>query len=192
MSARPFLTIVTRSYKKPKCLKKNIESVKAQIDQDLEQIFIIDDVGRGLAWADTALNENKHRNNGKYIMVLDDDDIITHKNFVALIKQIAERTDPDVIIWRGKFTEINVVLPPLDAYWKVRPNKQFIGSFNYCIRKEIYDEYIHVCCSGSCGDYDLIYSIFARQPSPKVFWYNKIFVSTQQKSRGTEQDLMGD
>ena len=192
MPDQPFLTIVTRSYKKPLCLEKNVESVKAQVDQDLEQVFIIDNVGRGLAWADVALNENKQRNHGKYIMILDDDDLITNKNFVMLLKQVAERLDPDVIIWRGKFTEINAILPPLDEYWSIRPNKQFIGSFNYCIRKEIYDEHIHVCNSGLCGDYDLISTIFARQPPPSLFWYNKILVSTQQKSFGTEVDTKGD
>jgi len=192
MTNTPFLTIVTRSYKKPECLKRNIESVQAQTDQDLEQIFIIDDIGQGLAWADVALNANKHRNNGKYVMVLDDDDIITNPNFVRLLKSITERRDPDVVIWRGRFTEINLILPPLDHYWNVKPIKSFIGSFNYCIRKEIYDEHIHLCYTGACGDFDLIDSIFKREPPPNVIWFNKILVSTQQKSQGTGQDYIGD
>jgi len=192
MSSQPFLTIVTRSYKKPKCLERNIESVQAQIDQDLEQVFIIDDAGRGLAWADQALDQNKHRNSGQYIMVLDDDDVITNKNFIALLKLITKNHNPDVIIWRGKFTAINLVLPPLDRYWGIKPVKAFIGSFNYCIRKEIYDEYIHICNTGACGDYDLITAIFNKTPPPYVFWYNKIFVATQQKSQGTQLDFIGE
>lgn len=192
MSGQPVITIVTRSYKKPKCLERNIASVQAQTDRDYEQIFIIDDVGRGLAWADQALAANKHRNNGKYIMVLDDDDIITNKSFVSLIKLVSETSDPDVIIWRGKFSSINLVLPPVDRYWGIKPVKAFIGSFNYCIRKEIYDEHIHICKTGACGDYDLIESVFNRVPFPSVFWYNKIFVATQQKSKGAGEDYIGD
>ena len=192
MDDQPFLSIVTRSYKKPNCLKRNIASVEMQTDQDLEQIHIVDDVGRGLAWADQALHHNMHRNNGKYVMVLDDDDLILNKHFITLLKHVAERKKPDVIIWRGKFLEANITLPLIDQYWGRYPIRAFIGSFNYCLRNELYQKHIHVCQCGISGDFDLIKAVFEDNPTPNIFWYNKILVSTQQKSYGKTTDCKGD
>ena len=82
----PFLTIVTRCYKRPKALQKNIRSLKAQTDPDYEQVFIIDKEGYGLAAADQALNKYRDINCGDYIMVLDDDDIVIDPQFIEKLK----------------------------------------------------------------------------------------------------------
>jgi glycosyltransferase involved in cell wall biosynthesis len=185
----PFLTVVTRAYKKPRCLKENIKSLKAQTDQDYEQIFIIDKVGKGLAWADKALDLNKHRNNGKYIMVLDDDDKIVNRNFIFTLKDINKRFNPDLIIWRGYFTEIDYVLPPIDSRWGDVPIRTLIGSFNYCVKKEYYDKYVHLCTSGISGDFDFLEGLYSNIPKNKRYWLNSIMVQTQQKSYGKIQDI---
>ena len=185
---QPFLTIVTRSYKKPKCLQKCIESVEAQTDPDYEQIFIIDEVGRGLAWADQALAENAHKCNGKYVMVLDDDDYILTPNFIKLIKHTTARRDPDIIIWRGQFVDANMTLPGRDHLWGVKPIITQIGSFNYCARNHLYKEHIHTCKTGKTGDFDYIDTLFKLKPKPTHYWINKVLVSTQQKSFGTDID----
>ena len=109
---QPFLTIVTRAYKKPRCLERNIKSIISQTDLDLEQIIIEDKIGQGLAWADQILNEYKHLNTGKYVLVLDDDDEILNKSFVEILKDINNRYDPDIIVWRGYFSEVKYSLPP--------------------------------------------------------------------------------
>ena len=45
---RPFLSVVTRCYKRPDMLNENKASLRGQTDQDYEQLFIVDDVGRGV------------------------------------------------------------------------------------------------------------------------------------------------
>jgi hypothetical protein len=161
-----------------------------QVCSDYEHIFIIDEIGRGLAWADQALSLYKDRNHGKYIMVLDDDDEITNKHFVSIIKDIFDKYDPNIIIWRGYFTEIGFVLPPIDFRWGNKPERALIGSFNYCMKKELYDQYIHICQTGLSGDFDFINAAFKATPSNKIYWLKKVLVQTQQKSFGTTHDRL--
>lgn len=182
------LTIVTRTYKKPKCLEQCIASVKMQTYSDYEHVFIVDEIGQGLAWADQALNLHKDCNHGKYIMILDDDDKITNKNFITIVKDISDKYDPDIIIWRGMFTEMNFALPCIDPFWGVKPRKKLIGSFNYCTKKELYDKYIYLCSTGITGDFDFIDAVFNHTPPIKPYWLKKILVTTQQKSYGKNMD----
>ena len=185
----PFMSIVTRTFKKPKCLVSNIMSLERQTDQDYEQIFIGDNIGRGLDWADQALDTYKDINTGKYVMVLDDDDELTSRSFITTIKDIANRFNPDIIMWRGFFTEVQCVLPPIDPRWGVHPTRGLIGSFNYCTTRELYNKYIHLCKSGLSGDFDFIETVFNSTPKDKVFWLKKILVKTQQKSFGEALDI---
>lgn len=46
-----FLTVITRTYKRPGLLARNQASLAAQTDPDFEQILLVDDAGRGVAWA---------------------------------------------------------------------------------------------------------------------------------------------
>ena len=72
----PFLSIVTRCFKRPSLLERNKESVYNQLDQDWEHIFIVDDIGMGMEAANKALALNKHLISGEYVFILDDDDIL--------------------------------------------------------------------------------------------------------------------
>jgi len=187
-NSNPFLTIVTRTYKKPNCLKNNIKSVEMQTDLDVEQVIIQDTIGKGLAWADTALNTYKCYNNGEYILVLDDDDKLLSKSLVVLLKDIANRYNPNLIVWRGYFSEIKYALPPLDYRWGKRLDRGLIGSFNYCTKRELYNKYVFRCTSGISGDFDFMEGLLSETPPEKIYWVNKILVTTQQKSFGRPQD----
>lgn len=188
-STSPFLSIITRCYKKTKCLANNIMSIEKQIDKDYEQIFIVDQEGLGLAWADKALDIYKDINKGKYILVLDDDDELVSKAFVSIIKDIANRYNPNIIIFRGYFTELDATLPPIDPRWGKYPVRSLIGSFNYVTTKELYNKYIYLCSSGITGDFDFFETLFNKTPKDKVYWLKKTLVKTQQKSYGKDIDI---
>jgi len=181
MNKQPFLSIITRCYKRPQLLQNNIKSVKCQTDPDYEQIFIVDKVGHGLAAADQALNKYKEYVNGKFVMVLDDDDRIKDSKFIELIKS---NSTADIIIWRGQFKDPNTVLPPLDENWKYKVVKTQIGSFNYAVTNKLFKKYIHVCFSGETGDFDFISCLFNQKPFPKIIWLENIFVECQIKGKG--------
>lgn len=188
LDKRPLLTIVTRAYKKPKCLQRCIDSVRMQTDTDYEHIILEDPIGQGLAWADRLLGEQKYLNHGKYIMVLDDDDELTNRGFIALIQFLNKQYNPDLIIWRGYFSEIDYALPPIDHRFGATPARGLIGSFNYCAKKDLYDKHVHLCNSGIAGDYDFLMAMFNETSKDKVHWLRKILVRTQQKSFGKAMD----
>lgn len=188
LDKQPFLTIVTRAYKKPKCLQHCIESVQMQTDSDYEHIILEDLVGQGLAWADCLLDEKKHLNHGKYILVLDDDDKITNRGLIELLKFLDKQYDPDLIIWRGYFSEVDYSLPPIDHRFGRTPARGLIGSFNYCAKKELYDKHVYLCKSGISGDYDFLMAMYQELPKDKIHWLRKILVRTQQKSFGKAMD----
>lgn len=185
MSNSPFLTVVTRCFKRPLLLQANIKSLKAQTDRDYEQVFIVDRVGKGLAAADKVLNEYKELNNGQYVLVLDDDDMILEPTFIATIKKIAKSKNPDVMIWRGRFGKGYLTdLPPKDTNWGKTIVRAKIGSFNYAIKNELYKQYIHVCKTGVAGDYDFLKKVLNHPTKLNVEWINTTFVGIQIKSKG--------
>jgi glycosyltransferase involved in cell wall biosynthesis len=185
MESTPFLTVVTRCFQRPQLLQKNIKSLKSQTDKDYEQIFIIDRIGKGLSAADKSLDWFKHYNSGQYIMVLDDDDLILDPQFISYIKVIALKSNPDVIIWRGQFGNINYVLPPVNTNWGKLIEKSKIGSFNYAVKSEFYNQYIHVCRSGITGDFDFINKVL-NSKTLNVIWTDKVFVASQVKGKGRQ------
>ena len=185
MSKQPFLTVVTRCYKRPEALKLNIQSLKQQTEPDYEQIFIVDKVGHGLAAADQALNKYREYNLGQYVMVLDDDDYVIDPNFIFTLKETATEHDPDVIIWRGFFNHLQKVLPPKNNNWGKRVVKCKIGSFNYAIKNELYNKYVYICASGKTGDFDFINSILRTNPS--TYWLDNIMVQATHSNAGTQE-----
>jgi len=185
MDNKPFLTVVTRCFKRPLLLRENVKSLKSQTDPDYEQIFIIDRKGKGLAAADRVLDEYKDLNTGQYILVLDDDDMVLESEFIATVKEVAKDKDPDVIIWRGRFGKgYQTDLPPKDTNWGKTIVKAKIGSFNYAIKNELYKKHIHVCKTGVAGDFDFLKKVLNQCPPQKVVWLDTTFVGIQVKSKG--------
>lgn len=185
MTDSPFLTVVTRCYKRPHFLQQNVKSLKSQTDKDYEQVFIIDRVGKGLAAADQVLNVYKELNHGKYVMVLDDDDKVINNRFIEKLKITAKSNSyPDIIIFRGRFGTSSYVLPPLDTNWGKVVSHAKIGSFNYIVKNEIYKKYIHICKTGIAGDFDFISKVLNIGFS--TIWMEDIMVSVQMKGKGRE------
>lgn len=186
----PFLTIVTRCYKKPKALTICRHSVKQQTDQDYEQVFIIDRVGRGRIEADRVLAKFKHHNSGKYVMVLDDDDMIITPTFISEIKAISKKAHfPDVIIWRGIIHPYGErdPLPRKNEAWGRRPLLCQIGSFCFAVRNEIYKRFIHKFDKDDVSDFNFIDAIFSAKCTS--CWIDKVYVRTQKKSYGKCEDI---
>jgi len=97
---RPFLSIVTRTYRRPTLLANCIESLKAQTDQDFEHIILRDDVGVGIA--ETYRRLRSQDVNGEYVWVLDDDNVVTSRTFVADLKRFVDDfSKPPFVITEG-------------------------------------------------------------------------------------------
>ena len=122
MTAFPFLSIVTRTCRRPKLLAQNIQSVIDQTCQDIEQVFLADKSpphrGGNILWANSRLAKCRERAIGRYVFILDDDGVLVDTSFVARLNAHVEAMGyPDVVLLRSQSTA-QTILPP-DIVWNV-------------------------------------------------------------------------
>ncbi len=141
----PFLTIVTRCCKRPVALVRAIESVQMQTDKDVEQVFIVDEGGKGLVWANRQLHEQRGRVSGEYVFVLDDDDMLATPGFVARLKDcVAQWDTPDVILLRHRQRAPKKVLLPPPHVWSLdwemgeRPERWAGSVYCFAVKRELW------------------------------------------------------
>lgn len=183
-SEKPFLSIITRKYKRPNGFSRNQESIASLADNDCEQIFITDHCGLGLLSANTSFGNEEVRElvTGKYVFLLDDDDFIIEPNFIGLLKGAAE-TDRDVIFFR-----MNIIggpngdLYPTPETWGCTPKVAHIGGSCFVVKRELYLKYIHEFALPRMGDFAFVKSIWESGVSVK--WLDSIMCQTGQISRG--------
>ncbi len=146
MERRPsFLTIVTRCCKRPVALARCIESVQAQTDLDIEQVFIVDEVGHGLTWANRQFHAQRRRVEGEYVFLLDDDGVLAGPDFVARLRAcVAQWDTPDVVLVKQRQIEpVKRLLPP-PAIWSlnwetgVRPARWIGSGYCFAVRRELW------------------------------------------------------
>lgn len=181
-SQRPFLSIITRKYKRPKGLSKNQASVKSLTDQDYEQIFITDDIGKGLYEANRSFQDVSP--NGKLVYLLDDDDFIVNPDMITELKQIVKEHDPDVIFFRMiiKNNMNGNYYPTSEICWGVKPVIARIGGSCFVVKNDIYKKFIHNFAHARCGDFHFINAVF--ESGAKCYWHDKLMCETGRVSHG--------
>ena len=181
----PFLSIVTRTYQRPEALKQCKRSVAMQADQDLEHLILRDTVGVGVVEAYRLLLNVQPR--GEYVMILDDDDLLTSPWFVSDLKAASRAYDPDVIVFKMQSEELGV-LP--DAFvWQQKPIHGRIGGSNVAVKLHVWDNCIwSIATDGEGGDpvyhSDLVYLKEVWAYTNRIHWMDKIQVVVSRVSRG--------
>lgn len=182
----PFLSIITRVYKRPKGLSANMASIESLQDKDVEQIFITDPIGVGLLEANRsfAKNETKSLIDGQYVYLLDDDDFIVNPKMINELKDIAQKFKPDVICFRMVIkNNMNGNYYPTDEKcWGVRPVIARIGGSCFVVKRQVWLKHIHEFGVPRCGDFYFIDSIFNAGHS--FYWHNVLMAETSKVSRG--------
>ena len=174
----PFLTVVTRCYKRPKALKKNIRSLEMQTEQDFEQVFIVDEEGKGLHEANKALASATVR--GDYVMVLDDDDMLSCPDSIATMGAAVGHHEPDLLVFRGDHGPRGI-LPP-DALWGKRLQHGYISSCDFITRREVWERHIEAFGVPRAGDFRFLCSVMADDPD--VYWLDRQLAEIQQIGNG--------
>jgi len=179
----PFLSIVTRCYKRPKALRLNVVSVAKQTDRDWEQVFITDDEGRGLLWANKSLYLNRHRVKGDYVLILDDDNILYHNKVVEHLKAVVAAHDPDILI--VKLHQIKRLLPT-DEVWGKQPVFGHIDTGCFVVRHDVWVDNIILFGQPYGGDCAFIGGLFAQieYNGWKVCWHDEVMTAIQRVSYG--------
>lgn len=176
-----FLEVLTRCYKRPAMLAVNMASLENQTDQDWEQTFLIDTVGRGIGWSYQNLAAYAPELTGAYIWILDDDDVCARVELVGELKAIAWVHDrPDVIMVRMDHGPLGVLPGPLG--WLGRPAQGDIGVSAYIVRQDVWKAHSAAFGAHYAGDYDFIASVFDSEP--RIYWHDVIASRVQRISKG--------
>jgi hypothetical protein len=189
-----FLTILTRAHPaRPRCLERNIKSVKSQTDGDIQHLLLRPEIeprdtspssyeaaiqaGPLIHWAAPKVH-------GRYVMTLDDDDRIRTPDFVRELKAIADAADPDMIIFR---CALGARIVPPDDYWAARSIVVgHIAGPNVAVRREIYDQASREWLRPEYGA-DFYYIETAFKLSKRAYWWD--YIGTE--SQGAEQNSLG-
>jgi len=176
------LTIVTRVHPARKnYLKTNIESIRTQTCNDYQHILLRDDKtvkGYGKLMANQSL-QNVIGINGRYVMVLDDDDKLIDKDFIKEFKAaISEK--PDIVFFRGIVHGLGI-LPP-DDFWKNPPRRGRIASFCFAVKRNLWKSYISEFGKVKiAGDWMFLSKCYSE--SKKFMWLDRIVAKTQKRRR---------
>jgi len=186
-TANPFLSIITRKYKRPVGLSNNQESIKSLIGKDYEQIFINDPIGVGMLVANQGFQLATSFINGEYVFLLDDDDYITNPSMIDDLKQIHFEYNPDVIFFRMTIKNgMNNNYYPTSHCWDAKiPMIAHIGGSCFVVKKHLYTKFIHNFAHPRCGDFYFIDSIIKSGAS--TFWHNVKMCETGKVSRGEKE-----
>lgn len=186
MECRPFLSIVTRCYKRPKMLYRCLESISKQTDGDYENVIIVDTVGiRSMPgeWHKQGEHLHKYANriHGEYVYMLDDDDYLVNFDFVKELKIICMERKPDVVLVKMSRPWLHQVLPD-DSVWEKKPIMDHIGTPCFIVKRELWMDYVSNYFKGDAADFFFIDAIF--KTNPKIYWWDKVITCVPQVGQG--------
>lgn len=159
-------------------LKANVQSLAAQTDPDYEQIFIIDERGEGLHAANKALALAEPE--GKYVLILDDDDMLTDPQAIEALKE-ATVGDPALCFFKADHTDFLGVLPN-SMVWGKRPIHGHVGSCDFITRRDWWARFIHFFGQPNSGDYAYLKAMWDQ--APPTVWLDRQLAAVQRISWG--------
>lgn len=128
-----FLQVITRTFgQRPALLAENRASLAALEDADWEQTLVVDEVGRGCAWANANLTTIPAA--GDYVWVLDDDDVCADP---ALLAHLKGYSGTPVIVCRATHARFGVL--PHDRHWGRAPALGDCGWSNLFVRGDVWE-----------------------------------------------------
>lgn len=172
----PAFSILTRTTPgREKWLDDNLKSVKAQTFKNYTHFIINDKERKGVEFADTELVEIKDRITGKYIYILDDDEILPGNTVLEKLNIfISSHGNPDAVIVRSNIS--NQIRPKTECWVGKCAIKGRIATSNIVSSLAVYrdniGEFIKTPKGSkwSCGDYLYIKKIL--ESGYRVEWYD--------------------
>lgn len=178
----PLLEVMTRTYRRPKMLLANRESLLAQTCGDWVQTFLPDFEGRGIGWSHLNLAARAPHLVGDYIWVLDDDDMCIRQTLVGELRGIVDACAPDVVMVKMDHGPLGVL--PGDT-WGKPPVMGGIGCSAFIVKRQVWQAHAGSWGNHYAGDYDFIAAVFADKPS--VVWHDVVASRVQRISRGESE-----
>ena len=169
-----FLEIYTRTFKRPRLLKRCVDSLKVQTCQEFRHIIIDDKIGIGVREADRKIREVTP--NSDYIWILDDDNFVSNPRFIETLKKVIEAQDyvlasgleekpvdeehkkPDVVICSANYLG-GVILPDREPF-----EEGHVDWINFVYSKKIWMKHRSAWDDKKFGDWAIINSVQKANP----------------------------
>lgn len=176
------LEIITRCYRRPVMLEYNQWSLSSQTCADWHQTLLVDGVGIGVGRANAMLADVTPT--GRYVWVLDDDDLCIYDDLTADVAHIADEHNPDVIFMRFDHGWIGVL--PFNQYWRTRPERGNIGGSGIIVRNDIWMRCRDAWRTGIySSDYDYVAACYDAAHS--IYWHDIVAGRVQRISQGAPE-----
>lgn len=149
------------------------------------QTLLVDDVGRGVPWANLVLANYARQLEGDYIWVLDDDNECTLPTFVEGLQDIVQECKPAVIMVRaivGRFG----VLPP-DELWGKPPVYCRIDMGCFVVSRQTYRSFCSYFHGALGADFSFISTVLDELDPARVVWWDVVAMRTQRVSAGAPE-----
>lgn len=179
---QPFLSIMTRCYKRPNALAVNMAALAKQTDQDFEQVFLVDETGMGLLYANGQFFRHRNRAKGRYVLMLDDDDMLTDPKAIEKLR-LATQSNPDAVFFQFNCGEFGIL--PDDAHWQEKPISGFIGTSCFITRLDLWQSYIWSFEAPKAGDFQFISTVWPHLTN--IVWLKEVLGTVQRNGHGRSE-----
>lgn len=175
-----FLEVITRHLPaRAALLALNTGSLEAQTDGDWRQTLLVDEIGRGIGWAQAQLATFEP--SGDYVWILDDDNIACRPALVTELKKIVAEHDPDVIMVRTDRLYNGVI--PNDYFWQRTPELNRIDAACAIVRRATWRQHAEAWTGARYqSDYDFIRALF--DGGARAYWHDVMASRAQRISLG--------
>jgi len=174
------IAFITRVHPlRPTMLKICINSIKAQTNDDYIHILSRDDKtknGYGRFMANKSFAKISPIN-ARYVMTIDDDDMLIDPNFVIIFREIIDKSNPEIVFFKAY---ISNHIYPWPGFWRKAPVRARIGSLCFAVRLDIWKKYIHEFGTTVCGDFFFISACYRN--TKNHVWLNRIVAKTQKRA----------
>jgi len=177
------IAFVTRVHpKRAKMLKVSIDSVKTQTDNDYIHIIYKNDKtknGYGVIWANERLKYVSPID-ARYVMILDDDDMLIEPDFVKIFKETINGKNPEIVFFKGIVLGRGIC--PRTVIWGKRPSRGGIASFCFAIRLDVWKKHVHRFNRRGRSGGDYYFISYCYSDTKDHIWLDCIIAQTQRKA----------
>jgi len=174
------IAFITRVHPgRPGMLKVCIESIKKQTSDDYIHILHKDDNtenGYGVPMANQSLMKIKPID-ARYVMILDDDDMLIDSKFVEIFAKTINRNNPEVVFFKGIIKTLGTFPGP--KVWRKAPRCALIASFCLAVRHDVWMKHIHMFKQKIAGDFSFISHCYNN--TKNHVWLDRVVAQTQMK-----------
>ena len=180
---KPFLSVVTRHMQnRPLMFARCLASLNAQTRRDFEHIVITDPDpnGSGWAWVNGTWDAHQDEIHGRYILQLDDDDVLAHSGVIDKLYDEALWDDAEIVVFRTDHAELGI-LP--DQGWGIGFVPCHMGGEDFIVRHDLWERNLSAWRNDTYeGDIGFMAAIF--KDNPVTVWHDEVLVRCQRVSRG--------